>query len=147
MKEWLKYFFVSFIAWLAVEFTTTEAIIRPLGYISKYMPALLIFYIGLPLAFSLLIYRFKLRKKWLFIAMLAEIVLVEIVFSGNKLFFMFPILLIAIPLSLVYYSVVTIIPLWISEGKVREHKRLIILILVLWLVGSLLNSASQLGAK
>jgi len=140
MKNPIKYFLTAVLAWVIVDFTTTEAIAN-LGYYAKYMPALLFFYIGYPLVFSLLIYKYKLKTKGLFIAMLIGIILVEIVFSNNLLFFKFPLVLLLIPISLAYYSVVTFVPLWIVEKK--KNKWFVITI-VIWIIGSLLNLLTQL---
>ena len=65
MQGWLRYFSLAVLAWVIVDFTTTAAIGNPLAYYSKYMPALLLFYLGYPLVFSYLIYGLKLRKKGL----------------------------------------------------------------------------------
>ena len=77
--------------------------------------------------------------------MLVEIILVELVLSGNVMLIQFPLFLIAIPLALAYYSIVTIVPFWIAENKIKENKKIVILIGVIWLIGFLLNIASQFG--
>ena len=143
MKNWLKYFLLSVLVWFIVDFTTTEAIAN-LGYYAKYMPAILIFYIGYPVIFTLLIYKFKLKTKGLFIAMLIGIILVEIVFSGNTLFFAFPLFLLIIPLALAYYAMVTFVPLWITEKRLKKNKKWFIIVLVLFIIGSLLNLVNQI---
>ena len=145
MKNWLKYFLLAFLAWIIVDFTTTAAIGNPSSYYSTYMPALLIFYLGYPLIFSLLIYKFKLKPKKLFISMIIGIILVEIIFSGNTLFFSFPLLLLIIPISLAYYSMVTFVPLWITEKKLKQNKKWFIVILIIYIIGSLLNLLTQLN--
>jgi len=144
MKNWLKYLLLSIIAWLIVDFTTTQAIAN-LSYYPTHMPALLIFYIGLPLIFAFLIYKVKISNKILILAMIIEIILVELVLSGNVMLIQFPLFLIAIPLALAYYSIVTILPFWIVENKIKENKKIVILIGVVWLIGFLLNIASQFG--
>ena len=45
MHGWLRYFLLAVLAWVIVDFTTTAAIGNPRAYYSKFMPALLIFYV------------------------------------------------------------------------------------------------------
>ncbi len=71
MHAWLKYFFTAVLPWVIVDFTTTAAIAEPARYYSKYMPAILVFYLGYPLVFCLLIYGFRLEGWALVLAMLA----------------------------------------------------------------------------
>ena len=145
MKNWLKYFLIAVLAWVIVDFTTTSAI-ADLSYYATYMPALLIFYLGYPLIFTLLIYKFKLKNKGLLIGMIIGIILVEIVFSGNIMFFSFPLFLLTIPLALAYYSMVTFVPKWIVEKEIKKNKKIFILITVLWIIGTFLNLITQLKA-
>ena len=140
MKNPIKYFLIAVLAWFIVDFTTTEAIAN-LNYYTKYMPMLLLFYLGYPLVFTLLIYKYKLKTKGLFIAMLIGIILVEIVFSNNLLFFKFPLVLLLIPISLAYYSMITFVPLWIVEKKKNKW---FIITLIIWVLGSLLNLINQI---
>jgi hypothetical protein len=121
-RNWVRYFVLAVLAWIIVDFTTTAAIRNPLGYYSKYMPALLIFYIGYPLVFTVLRYTFRMSARRLFLAMVAGIVLVEIVLTHNVLLFTLPICLLAIPLSLGHYGMVTFLPMWIAEGTIRKNR-------------------------
>ncbi len=120
MRDWFKYFFVAVLAWVLVDFTTTAAIGHPVVYYTKYMPALLLFYLGYPLLFSALRYKSRLGGKGLFLAMIAGIVVVEIVFSHNLLLLTLPICLLAIPISLAHYGMVTFVPLWIVERSLAN---------------------------
>lgn len=143
MKPSLKYFLISVIAWFVVDFTTTAAI-ADLTYYAKYMPGLLLFYLGYPLIFSLLIYKYKLKEKGLFISMILGIITVEIILSGNMLFFSFPLVILLIPISLAYYSMVTFIPYWIVEKKIKKYKGWFNTIIIIYIIGSLLNLITQL---
>src|SRR5579862_1820225 len=122
VRDWLRYFCIGVLAWVIVDFTTTAAIANPLAYYSKYFPALLIFYIGYPLVFSALIYKSRLGTKGLFLAMIAGIVVVEIVLTHNTLLLTPPICLIAIPISLAHYGMVTFMPMWIAKGTIGQNR-------------------------
>lgn len=145
MRDWLRYFLISVLAWVMVDFTTTAAIGNPVAYYSKYMPALLSFYIGYPLVFSALIYKFRLPRKGLFLAMIAGIVLVEIGFTHNMLLLTLPICLLAIPLSLAHYGMVTFMPLWITERTLGANRRCAAATIGGWVVGVFLNILTQFG--
>jgi hypothetical protein len=146
IRGWPRYFVIAVLAWLIVDFTTTPAVANPRAYYSKYMPALLLFYIGYPLIFSALIYGLRLGNKGLFAAMLAGIVMVEIVFSHNMLLLTLPICLLAIPISLGHYGMVSFMPMWLAEGTLRQNRKAAIGTVAVWAVGSLLNILTQFGA-
>jgi len=143
--NWLRYFLIAVLAWVIVDFTTTEAIGNPRGYYSKYMPALLIFYFGYPLVFSAFIYKFRLGARRLFLAMLAGIVVVEILFTHNTLLFTLPICLLAIPISLGHYGMVTFMPMWMAEGTISQNRKWALATLVVWAIGAMLNILTQFG--
>ncbi len=145
MRNSLKYFLLAVLAWVIVDFTTTAAIRDPLAYYSKYMPVLLLFYFGYPLVFSVLIYRFKPRNSRLFLAMLVGIAVVEILFTHNLLLLTLPMCLLAIPISLGHYGMVTFMPMWIAERTVRENRKWAAATLSVWAVGVLLNILTQFG--
>jgi hypothetical protein len=144
-RHWSKYFLIAVLAWVVVDFTTTAAIGDPRGYYSKYMPALLIFYVGYPLVFSALIYKARLGNGGLFVAMILGIVLVEIVFTRNMLLLTLPVCLLAIPLSLAHYAMVTFMPRWLAERTVRENRRWATAASGTWALGVLLNILTQFG--
>ncbi len=141
----VAYFIVAVLAWLFVDFTTTPAIAHPHAYYSKYMPALLLFYLGYPLIFALLIYKFRLHGRGLFFAMLLGIFVVEIVFTQNMLLVTLPVCLIAIPISLAHYSMVTFMPLWAVQKTFVANRKWIIVTLIGWSIGVLLNILTQFG--
>lgn len=145
MRDWLKYFLIGVSAWVIVDFTTTAAIGNPLAYYSKYIPALLIFYIGYPLVFSVFIYKFRLGTKGLFLAMVAAIVVVEIVLTHNTLLLTLPICLLAIPISLGHYGMVTFMPRWLAEGTIAQNRKWAAATLAIWAAGVVLNILTQFG--
>jgi hypothetical protein len=144
--RWFKYFLLAVLAWLIVDFTTTEAIGNPHGYYSKYMPALLIFYLGYPLVFAALRYKLLLGPKGLFAAMLGGIVVVEIVFTQNALMYTLPICLLAIPISLGHYGMVTFMPMWLTEGTLSRNKKWAAATITVFAAGVILNILTQYGS-
>ncbi len=134
-----KYFLVAVIFWVVVDFTTTEGIKNPSHYYSIFMPALLLFYIGYPLLFAFLIYKRKWADKKIFYPMLAFTFILEIIIFHNPLMYTFPVMLVMIPVAVCIYSFVTYVPKWIVERKMAEHKKLIILLALVWFIVSLLN--------
>lgn len=137
MKKAISYFVIAVLFWFAVDFSTTEAVRNPAGYYGTYMPALLFFYIGSPLLFSFLIYRFKLDTKWLFGATLVTIFIVEILFTHNALLYTFPLLFLTIPVAISIYSMLTFVPKWLVEGKIKEHWKIAALMGFVYLLVSL----------
>lgn len=143
MKNYLKYILLGIVFWFVIDFTTTEAIRNPAGYFSTYMPLLLVFYIGYPLVFSLLIYKFKLKDRGIFIGALIGAFVVEILFTQNALLFTFPIMLFAIPLAVAIYSLLTLVPKWIVEGEVKKNKKKTIFLVVVWILLAILTFMSH----
>ncbi|MGD2249329.1 MAG: hypothetical protein PVF58_13055 [Candidatus Methanofastidiosia archaeon] len=135
MNNPLKYFIVGVIFWFLVDFTTTEAIRNPGFYYSVYMPALLIFYIGYPLLFSFLIYKFNFEGKKLLITTLIAAFFLEAVVFQNPLLTTFPMLFIGIPAAISLYGFITYGPKWIVNGEIKNNKgKLTIMILVYVLI-------------
>ena len=141
----LRYYVLAVMAWFFVDFTTTAAIGHPRQYYSTYMPALLIFYLGYPLVFAALIYKLKLRGRGVFLAMIAGIIVVEILFTHNALLYTLPICLLAIPISLGHYAMVTVMPWWIAERTLAKNRRWAIATLAVWAIGVFLNILTQFG--
>jgi hypothetical protein len=77
--------------------------------------------------------------------MIAGIVVVEIGFTHNMLLLTLPICLLAIPISLGHYGMVSFMPLWIAEGTLSENRKWATATLVLWAVGVFLNILTQFG--
>ena len=134
MAKLAKYFLLDVLFWFVVDFTTTTAIKDAAGYYGIYMPSILIFYLGCPFVFAVLIYKFNIGDKGLFIATVIEIIVVEIIFAGNTLFFTFPMMILAIAVSLGIYSFLTFVPKWIVDGELQAHKRVTILLMVVWVL-------------
>jgi hypothetical protein len=147
LGDWRRYFALAVVAWIVVDFTTTPAIGNPHGYYSKYMPALLLFYLGYPLVFSFLIYGLKLGRRSLFLAMIIGIFVVEIVFTHNMLLLTLPICLVAIPISLGHYGMVSFMPLWIAERALGQNVRWATATLVVYAIGAILNILTQFGGR
>jgi len=145
MHGWFRYFLLAVLAWVVVDFTTTAAIGNPRAYYSKFMPALLIFYVGYPLIFSTLIYKFRLGSRGLLLAMITGIFVVEVVFTHNMLLVTLPICLLAILISLGHYGMVTLMPLWIAERTIGRNRKWAAATLAVWGVGVLLNILTQFG--
>lgn len=139
------YFLFAVLAWLVVDFTTTPAIGDARGYYGMYMPALLFFYIGYPLTFAVLRYGLRLGMRGMFVAMIAGIVIVEILFTHNALLYTLPICLLAIPISLGHYGMVTFMPLWLAEGTTGRYKKAATATVAVWAVGVFLNALTQLS--
>lgn len=144
MAKTLSYFFLGAILWVIVDFTTTEAIRDPVLYYSTYMPALLIFYLGYPLVFSILIYKLKLGNVSLFFATLLGMIVVEVLFTHNAALFTFPLLLIAIPAGIAIYSLLTFLPKWILEREVRANIGKTLVMLAFYLV---ITAATVFGSS
>ena len=144
MKKILKYFLLGILFWIIVDFTTTEAIRNPVKYYSTYMPALLIFYIGYPLVFSFLIYKFNFIGKKLFIAALIGAFVVEVIFTHNPLLITFPLMLIGIPAAVSIYSLITFAPKWIVNRELKKNKWKLIIMVIVYLFISL---ASLFGSS
>lgn len=137
MINFFKYFLSGTAFWFVVDFTTTEAIRNPSKYYSMFMPTLLIFYVGFPLIFSLLIYKFKVNNKLLLIATLVEIFVVEIVFAHNVLLYTFPFMLFAIPVAISIYSFITFVPKWIVDRTIQNNKWKLLIMTIVWIFVSL----------
>ncbi len=114
------YFLLGVLLWVIVDWGTAGGF-RP-AYFTKFGPALLLFYIGYPALFTILIYVFRWGEKMLFAATLAAIFVVEVLFTGNPLLISFPQLLLGIPLAVMVYAPLTYFPLWIIHGQAGGHK-------------------------
>jgi hypothetical protein len=147
MQAWLKYFLCAVLAWVVVDFTTTAAIAHPARYYSTYMPALVFFYLGYPLLSCVLIYACGLAGWRLFLAMLGGIAVVEIGFAHNTLLVTLPICLLAIPISLGHYGMVTFMPKWLAEHSLRKNRRWAAATVGTWGLGVLINIVTQFAGR
>ena len=115
-----EYFLLGVLLWVIVDWGTAGGF-RP-AYFEKFGLALLAFYIGYPALFTILIFVFRRGTGLLFLATLAAIFFIEVVFTGNPWLTVFPQSLIGIPLSILIYAPLTFFPLWIVRGEAGRHK-------------------------
>ncbi len=118
-QSW-KYFFIGVLLWVIVDWGTAGGF-RP-AYFEKFGPSLLVFYLGYPAVFTILVFIFHWGDRLLFLATLAAIFIIEVVFTENPLLMSFPQLLIGIPLSILVYAPLTFFPLWIVRKEAGRHK-------------------------
>ena len=136
-KKWLHYFVYGIIFWVIVDFTT---VFNPdLQRWISYWPTIWLFYLLFPLVFSLLIYKVKINDKQLFLCTIIEIIISEVILFQNQLLFTFPIMLLAIPVSLCIYTFITFLPKWIEGKKLKENRRIIIFLIIVWVLISILT--------
>ena len=136
-KSW-RYFLLGVLLWIVVDFGTAGGF--RITYFQEYGPALLLFYLGYPLIFSLLIFRFHWTGKRLFVATLVAIFVVEVIFTRNPLLTTFPLLLLGIPLAILVYVPLTYFPLWFARKELGRHKVLITVLMIVELVVVLLTT-------
>ena len=144
MNKFLKYFLLAVLFFVIVDFLTTAALVHPVEYYSTFMPFILVFYIGYPLIFSFILTKFKLKTKGLFIGAIIGMFISEVIFFHNPLFFQFPLALIALLFGISCYSLITIVPKWIIDKEVLKRKKWIIIMLVLLIINTVLNYATQI---
>ncbi len=120
----VQYFVWGVLLWVIVDWGTAGGF--RLAYFQKYGPALLFFYLGYPLIFSLLIFRLRWQEPWLFLATLAAMAVIEVGFTRNPLVMRFPALIWGIPLAILVYAPLTYFPLWQVRGEIGRHKALVI---------------------
>ncbi len=122
-KSW-KYFLLSFLLWVFVDFGTAGGF--RISYFETYGGTLLLFYLGYPLIFTFLIFNRGWSEQRLILATLVSIFIVEVIFTRNPLLMTFPALLFGIPLAIMVYIPLTFFPLWIVRQELRHHKKLVI---------------------
>lgn len=137
----LQYFLLGVVLWIVVDWGTAGGFRT--AYFEKYGPTLLLFYIGYPLVFTILIFKLQWGPRRLFLATLAGIFLVEVVFAGNPLLITFPALLVGIPLAMAIYAPLTYFPLWFVRGEMGRHKTLIAVLTAIEAIIILLTTFSQ----
>jgi hypothetical protein len=130
-KSW-QYFFLGVLLWVLVDFGTAGGF--RIAYFQTYGPTLLLFYIGYPLLFSIFIFKLKWSERQLFMATLAAIFIVEVLFTRNPLVMTFPALLLGIPLAIMVYAPLTYFPLWFVRNEMGRHKKLSIALVIVELI-------------
>jgi hypothetical protein len=143
MKEFTRYFLIGTIFWVVVDWTT--AFNPDFERWLSYMPEIWLFYVGYPLIFAFLICRRKWSDWGVLLAMLVGAFIVEVVFTGNRLLYTFPIMLIGIPVAISIYSLLTFAPKWIVENRIRQNKRKLIPMIIVWILVSISTFANSLG--
>ncbi len=121
----IQYFLLSVILWFVVDFGTAGGF--RFYYYEKIWPTILLFYLGFPLIFSLLIFRLKWNNRRLFFGMLVTVFIVEILFTRNPLLMSFPNLLWGIPLAVLIYIPLVYFPLWLIRKAIKQHLMIILL--------------------
>lgn len=142
MKRFATYFLVGTILWVVVDWTT--AFNPDFERWLSHMPEIWLFYIGYPLVFAFLIYKRRWSDGRVFLATLVGAFLVEVVFTENELLYTFPIMLIGIPIAVSIYGSLTFVPKWIVENKIRQNKRKLILMIIVWILVSISTFAKNI---
>lgn len=142
MKKFWKYFLLAVLAWVLMEITTAMSFDFQRWF--TYWPGIWLIYLGFPSIFTFLIYKRNFGEWKLFLAMIIEIFIVEIVFTRNALLHTFPIMLIMIPIAICIYAFITYIPLWFVENKLKENKWKIGILVIVWVIVTILAYASKL---
>lgn len=122
------YFLADLLLWIVVDWGTAGGF--RLGYFTRYGPTLLIFYLGYPLVFTCLIYRAHWDDKKLFLATLAAIVIVEVVFTRNPWVMTSPMCWLGVPLAILIYAPLTYFPLWWVRKEMGKHKALVMFLVI-----------------
>ncbi|NIO37083.1 hypothetical protein GTO27_05205 [Candidatus Bathyarchaeota archaeon] len=128
--------------WVVVDWTT--AFNPDFERWLSHMPEIWLFYVGYPLVFAFLIYKRRWSDGRVFLATLVGAFLVEVVFTGNELLYTFPIMLIGIPIAVSIYGSLTFVPKWIVENKIRQNKRKLILMIIVWILVSISTFAKNI---
>lgn len=137
------YFLLGVALWFIVDWGTAGGF-RP-AYLAAYMPALLVFYLGCPAVFTYLVFRQRLGARGLIVATLVEIVVVEVLATGNPWLVSVPLMFVGIPLAIAVYAPLTFFPLWIVRGEMRRHRRLVLFLVAVETVVMVLTVAGTGG--
>ncbi len=144
MPQSWQYFFLGILLWVLVDFGTAGGF--RVSYFERYGATLLVFYIGYPLIFSILIFKLHWSERRLFLATLAAIFVVEVLFTGNPWVMTFPALLLGIPLAILVYAPLTYFPLWIVRKETVRYRKLIISLTVVELIVMMLTTFGHSGS-
>ena len=77
--------------------------------------------------------------------MLVGIFVVEMLFTNNALLYTFPIMLLAIPLSLFIYGLITFLPKWITDNKIKQNLKLVLLLIIVWIIVAFITYITNIG--
>ena len=139
-KEKVKYVLLGFLSWFLVDWATAGGCrlsYFKVPFIGHFLR--LIIFLGSPLFLAYLIFDRQYNNKELFLAMLVNLVVVEILITRNSLLYTFPGCMVFIPVAVAIYSLVVFLPLWIIKKKVQKNRGMIfflslVLIIVLILI-------------
>jgi hypothetical protein len=137
-----RYFFMAVLWWVLVDYTT--AFNPDVGNWVRHMPLIWVFYLGYPLLFAHVIYDRHWKPRRVFALMVVLTLLLELLFFRNMLLVVFPAMLFFIPLALIIYSLITFLPQWIVEHRVKQHRKRVIFMIVVWLIISILSFKTRL---
>jgi hypothetical protein len=127
-----RYLAIAIAVMVVVDFTTT--FFPDFSKWFSYMPAIFVFYLGLPLVFAFFAIRLRFGGWRLFgVAVIAGVVL-ELTLFHNMMLISFPIMLIALPALVALYSLIAFLPKWIAEGRLWENKGKAAVLAVAWLI-------------
>jgi hypothetical protein len=138
LPESWQYFLLGMLLWAFVDFGTAGGF--RISYFQKFGLTLLLFYAGYPLVFSVLIFRLRWSERRLFLATLAAIFVVEVVFTRNPLLMTFPALILGIPLAIMIYTPLTFFPLWFVRKEIAKHRILILGLTIVELIVMMLTT-------
>jgi hypothetical protein len=127
-----KYFAIAIVVMVIVDFTST--FFPDFSKWFSYMPAIFVFYLGLPLLFAFFAVRLKFGGWRLLVVAVAAGVVLELVLFHNMMLISFPIMLIALPALVALYSLIAFLPKWIVEGRLRENKGKVAILIIAWLI-------------
>jgi hypothetical protein len=136
-KSW-QYFLLGVLLWAFVDFGTAGGF--RVTYFTKYGLTLLLFYVGYPFVFSVLIFKLRWSERRLFLATLAAIFIIEVIFTRNPLLMTSPALILGIPLAVMIYSPLTFFPLWFVRKEIEKHRILILGLTIVELIIMMLTT-------
>jgi hypothetical protein len=141
MRAFVKYLLSGVSVWVLVDYTT--AFNPDTARWIQHMPDIWLFYIGYPLILAYLIYVRRWGGRRLFGSMLVLAFIIEVILSRNSLLYTFPIMLIMNPVAIAIYSLVTYIPKWYTENEITRNRNAVAVLVVVWIVVSILNYATN----
>jgi hypothetical protein len=139
-----QYFFLGVLLWALVDFGTAGGF--RISYFQTYGPTLLLFYIGYPWIFSILIFKLHWNEHRLFLATLLAIFVVEVLFTRNPLVMTFPAMLLGIPLAILVYAPLTYFPLWFVRKEMTRHRILITGLIIVELIVMMVTTFGNSGS-
>ncbi len=127
-----KYFVAAIVIMIIVDFTTT--FFPDYSRWSGYMPAIFVFYLGIPLIFAVFAIRLKFDGRRLLGVAVASGVVLELTLFHNMMLITFPIMFIAIPALVAIYGLIAFLPKWIAEGTLKQNRGKAVVLIIAWLI-------------